>query len=171
MEDINDVRAREARRPSGFDTARPVRSFAGCVWGVMLAPKAFFSGLPEREGAAPPLLFAAISAFVSSFAGLALVAPDGPQETVSLALWALFYAAYAIPSLIVLAVFAHVLFRLLGGKGAAQRRFGDTLRVVCYASATVLLAPIPLLGVLARLYGLYLIVLGLKATAEKHADA
>lgn len=163
-----------------FDPRRPLKSFAGVAARIMLAPRAFFAGLEPHGAATYALLFALSCSVVShaleGAAGRALAAAlagpgaipvrtgfSGPLVGVALSLAGLFVSA------LVVHVFARALL-------APELGFGAVLRVACYASATELVAWVPIVGPLTIFYWIFLMVLGMlvlnaSALAEEEDNA
>lgn len=181
-------RGREPRESEGFDLSRPVRSFVSTVRRVLFEPVRFFGRLPRRGRALNPVMFALLCALISApLAFLAalfdpLVGDDTPDLRDSLArLVAELGGSAAAVIVVVLAVLvlAPLLALLVLYVGAAiyhilikifvrpeDTGFQATLRVVAYTSAVDLLTWIPLLGLLASLYGLYLAFVGIREMHE-----
>jgi hypothetical protein len=117
---------------------------------VMTEPNAFIASLPETGGLGEPLTFLLLCAAANAFGHLLL--GWGPGGMVAIFVWQLI-AAFLLAALFVL--IAQNLFEGHGG-------FEPTFRVVAYAWAPLVVAWIPLIGVIAWLYSAYLIIRGLE---------
>jgi hypothetical protein len=179
---------RGLRESDGFDLSRPVRSFISTVRRVLFEPVGFFRRLPRRGRALNPVVFALVCALI--LAPLAfLAAPFDPLTrdemsdlrdllTRLVAEPGRFMAAVIVVILAVL-VLAPLLV-LLGLYSSAaiyqilvwifvrptDTGFEATLRVISSTSAVELLNWIPVVGLLASFYGLYLAFVGIREMHE-----
>src|SRR3990167_69050 len=121
-----------------------VREFAtnyfSQVKSVILSPRTFFDSMPVTGGLYEPLKFFAVAMTVD----------------VVMSLLTNFNIMVAITKLILLpvglcliALLANFLAQAMGGKG----QFEGTMRIYAYSSATLLVGWIPVLNLLAALYG------------------
>lgn len=131
--------------------ARPIAETFPETWRqVVTEPKAFFARMPHTGGLGEPSTFLVICAAVSALGHLLLA-------------WGL-YAAVAIfigqvvGAFVAAAVFTLIAQHLFEGRAG----FEATFRVVAYAAAPLVLFWVPILGMIAWLYGAYLIVRGLE---------
>jgi hypothetical protein len=179
---------RGLRESDGFDHSRPVRSFVSTVRRVLFEPVGFFRRLPRRGRALNPVVFALVCALISApLAFLAvpfdpLTGNDTPDLRDSLArLVAELGGSVAAVIVVILAVLVLApLLVLLGLYISAaiyhilvwifvrptDTGFEATLRVISYTSAVELLNWIPVVGLLASFYGLYLAFVGIREMHE-----
>ncbi|MBA3474940.1 MAG: YIP1 family protein [Rubrobacter sp.] len=181
-------RERGSRESEGFDMSRPVRSFVSTVRAVLFEPVGFFRRLPRRGRALNPVVFALVCALISApFAFLAapfdpltgdntpdlrdslarLVAePGGSVAAVIVVILAVLVLAplLVLLGLYISAAIYHILVWIF--VRPTDTGFEVTLRVVAYTSAVELLNWIPVVGLLASLYGLYLAFVGIREMHE-----
>ena len=184
----DQARGGGSREEEGFDLSNPSRSFVSTVRKVLFDPVGFFRRLPPRGRSLNPVVFALICALISaplailaaSFDPLmgedapsmldpliALVAQPGGSvvAVVVLVLTVLILVpALALLVLYIGAAIYHILVRIFVRPTATD--FQATLRVVAYTSAIDLLTWIPVVGLLASLYGLYLAFVGIREMHE-----
>jgi hypothetical protein len=165
---------------SEFEIDDPFTSLLSTTRAVLFSPRRFFDELPPDGSLGAPVLYflicSAITAVISVVASLTFLAvPVGiAVATGSLDAGLLirvltlfvFASLVVLPALFVVGFFASVLILhafvgLIAGRD--QRGLPATLRVSCYAvGAPVAVAWIPLAGILAAFYCLYLHTIGLK---------
>jgi hypothetical protein len=163
-----------------YETDRPISSLFSTTRDVLFSPRLFFDALaPDRPLGAPVLYFlicSATTAVISTAATLATFAiPAGIALATGsieagflLRLLAIFVLASlaVVPVLFVVGFFLsvplqHALIYLVAGRN--QKGLPATLRVSCYSvGAPVAVAWIPLAGIPAIFYCLYLHATGLK---------
>jgi hypothetical protein len=163
-----------------YETDRPISSLFSTTRDVLFSPRRFFDALaPDRPLGAPVLYFlicSATTAVISTAATLATFAiPAGIALATGsieagflLRLLAIFVLAslVVVPVLFVVGFFLsvplqHALIYLVAGRN--QKGLPATLRVSCYSvGAPVAVAWIPLAGIPAIFYCLYLHATGLK---------
>lgn len=169
---------------AGFDRANPLTSFVRTVREVLFEPVGFFRRLPRVGMSWSPVVFALVCSLISApFAFLA--APYDPlagneasfESFVGLfsdirssaglagvaavaAIFLILAPLSALLGLFISAAIIHILVKIF--VRPADTGFYTTLRVVCYTSATTLLSWIPVVGILASLYGLYLTFVGVR---------
>jgi hypothetical protein len=163
-----------------YETDRPISSLFSTTRDVLFSPRRFFDALaPDRPLGAPVLYFlicSATTAVISTAATLATFAiPAGIALATGsieagflLRLLAIFVLAslVVVPVLFVVGFFLsvplqHALIYLVAGRN--QKGLPATLRVSCYSvGAPVAVAWIPLAGIPAIFYFLYLHATGLK---------
>lgn len=177
-----------SREEEGFDLSNPWRSFLRAVREVLFDPVGFFRRLTPRGRSLNPVVFALICALVSaplailaaSFDPLveegapsmldpliALVAQPGGSVVAVIVLvltMLILVPALALLILYIGAAIYHLLVRIF--VRPANTDFQATLRVVAYTSAIDLLTWIPVVGILASLYGLYLAFVGIREMHE-----
>ena len=163
-----------------YETDRPISSLLSTTRDVLFSPRRFFDGLPPDGPLGEPVLYflicstltavintAATVVFFAVPAGIAL-ATGSIEAGFLLRLVAVFVAAslVVVPATFVVGFFLsvplqHALVLLVAGR--SQRGLLATLRVSCYSvGAPVAVAWIPLAGVLAVFYCLYLYATGLR---------
>ncbi len=181
-------RGREPREDEAFDLSNPARSFVSTVQGVLLEPVGFFRRLPRRGRVLNPVVFALVCALVSAPLSLLaapfdpLVNDDAPDIRDSLArlvaepggsMAAVVVVVLAVLILVPLlallvlyisAAIYHILVWIF--VRPTDTGFETTLRVVAYTSAVDLLTWIPVVGLLAGLYGVYLAFVGIREMHE-----
>jgi hypothetical protein len=176
-----ESKAREKNAAAGeFEIDEPFASLLSTTRDVLFSPQRFFDELPPDGQLGAPVLYflicSAITAVINVVASLTFLAvPAGiALATGSLDVGLLitiltifvFASLVALPALFVAGFFAsvlilHALIRLIAGRD--QKGLPATLRVSCYAvGAPVAVAWIPLAGILAVFYCLYLQIIGLK---------
>ena len=116
---------------------------------IMTDPHGFFADMPETGGLGQPFAFLAICATINA-AGYLLV---GGVRGFVIAL-----AGQLIGTVLVAALLVLVAQHLFEGRGG----FEPTFRVVSYAAAPIVVAWVPLLGVLAAVYRAYLMLRGIE---------
>ncbi len=181
-------RGREPREDEAFDLSNPARSFVSTVRGVLFEPVGFFRRLPRRGRALNPVVFALVCALISAPLSLLttpfdpltgddapdlrdsltrLVAePGGPVAAVIVVVLAVLILTplLALLGLYISAAVYHILVWIF--VRPTNTDFEATLRVVAYTSAVDLLTWIPVVGLLAGLYGLYLAFVGIREMHE-----
>jgi hypothetical protein len=163
-----------------YETDRPISSLFSTTRDVLFSPRRFFDALaPDRPLGAPVLYFlicSATTAVISTAATLAsfaipagiALATGSIEAGFLLRLLAIFVLAslVVVPVLFVVGFFLsvplqHALIYLVAGRN--QKGLPATLRVSCYSvGAPVAVAWIPLAGIPAIFYCLYLHATGLK---------
>lgn len=181
-------RGRAPRGDEAFDLSNPMRSFASTVRGVLFEPVRFFRGLPRRGRALNPVIFTLVCALISvplaflvapldplgrddmtdlrdSLARL-VAEPGGSVVAVIVLVLAVLILAplLALLNLYISAAIYHILVWIFARP--TESGFEATLRVVAYTSAIDLLTWIPVVGLLASLYGLYLAFVGIREMHE-----
>ena len=117
---------------------------------VVTEPHGFIATLPEVGGLGEPLTFLLLCAAGNALGHLLL--GWGPRGMIAIFVWQLI-AAFLLAALLVL-----VAQNLFEGRGG----FEPTFRVVAYAWAPLVVAWMPIVGVIAWLFSAYLIVRGLE---------
>jgi hypothetical protein len=139
-----------------------VQSFINAVRNVVTAPVGFFRGLIGHGDLVNPLIFAVICAEIAAILGglLALVGVSGQRGFGSF-LGSLVLAPIAAAiGLFIGAGILHLLVMLIVGSRNAG--FAGTFRVSAYSSVTSLVSWIPVIGLIASLYGIYLAIVGVR---------
>jgi hypothetical protein len=153
-----------------FNLQDPVGSFLSTVRNVVLNPVGFFQGIPRQGNFVNPLVFALICAVVSGILGgivnflIGLAFSSGNQGVTS-AFLSLIGNIILTPIGVAIGVFIgagiyHLLVLLLVRPSNAG--FEATFRVVAYTSVIQLVSWIPLVGIIAGLYGVVLSVFGIR---------
>jgi hypothetical protein len=153
-----------------FNLQDPVGSFVRTVQGVLLSPVAFFRGIPKQGNFVSPLVFALICAVISGILGgivnfLIGLAFSSGNQGITGAFLSLIGNIILTPIVVVVGLFIgagiyHLLVLLLAKPSNAG--FEATFRVVAYASAIQLVSWIPIVGIIAGLYGIVLSVFGIR---------
>jgi hypothetical protein len=163
-----------------FDLSNPLSSFVDVVRRVTLHPITFFAEIPRRGGFLSPLLFAIICGEISAILGgllSLLLGVGGTQGFQSFLNPIGVYTDYlgfigtliAVPFVVAISLFIyagifHLLVRLIVGAGNSG--YEATFRVPSYATVVSLVSWIPIIGLLASLYSLYLQIVGLREIHE-----
>ena len=133
---------------SEFDPSNFLPSFWGTWKGVITNPSLFFRQMPREGGFLPPVLFMLVCLGVDGL--LKAIFGGGIRG---------FFSAFVGTTLITFLIAAVMLLfstQLFPGKGSYEGSF----RVLAYTNAVSVLGWIPVIGVLAALYGLYIAALG-----------
>ncbi len=134
-----------------FNTKNFIKSFIEVVKTVVIKPEDFYQHMPTTGGFAPPVTFLAVCLGVSGIIA-AIITGGNPFIFFKLLIFGLIFSFIGAGVLYLIAQ------KFFAGKGAYE----GTYRVVGYAGAVSLLAWIPILGILAALYGFYLQMVGLE---------
>ncbi len=166
-----------AKPSAGLDLRRPLASFVAATRGVLLEPSRFFADLREERSYAGPVIYALLCQFLAvllagaydfaraaatgTLGAISVVGTDGAAGAL---LWVLLLLGlaplYALATLAVGTVAYQGLVLVFVGRGNAG--IGATFRVTAYLSAVSLLIWLPILGLLAGLYGVWINAAGLK---------
>ena len=181
MREETESKAREKNAAAGeFEIDEPFASLLSTTRDVLFSPQRFFEELPPDGPLGAPVLYflicSAITAVINVVASLTFLAvpagialATGPLDAgllITILTIFVFASLVALPALFVAGFFAsvlilHAFIRLIAGRD--QKGLPATLRVSCYAvGAPVAVAWIPLAGILAVFYCLYLQIIGLK---------
>ncbi len=182
----NSTRGEEPREDAGFYLSNPTWSFVSTVRIVLLSPADFFRRLLPREGSLwSPVVFALLCILISlplsllvlpydpltgneaGVEGFADLFPGVRSSAGAAGLAVIFLVLASLGALLGLFVSAavyHVLVRI--AVRPTNTDFYATLRVISYTSAVELLTWIPVVGLLASLYGLYLAFIGIREMHE-----
>ena len=164
------------KTPSGFDTGRPFGSFVAATRRVLLDPKGFFADVRREDSLAGPVVYTVVchllavllagvydfgrAAATGTLGGISVVGYEGAAGALVWVLWLLGLSVpYALVTLVIGAGVYHLLLLLFAGRRNAG--FGATLRVTGYLSAISLLLWLPVLGLLAGLWGVWINATGL----------
>lgn len=128
----------------------PLEEFPVTWRRVVTDPHGFFADMPQTGGLGPPTTFLAICAGINALGHL--LVGFGLRG----ALWV--FVGEVAGAFIAAALFVVIAQQLFAGRAG----FEATYRVVAYASAPSVLFWMPFVGILAWLYGAYLIVRGLE---------
>jgi hypothetical protein len=135
---------------------------------VLFSPRTFFRDISDHRGFVNPLIFAAACALIGAvLSGVFAVLVRGVPGIQFLATQAgllttvIFAFVSSMVGLAIITGVYHLLVMLLAGANNAGLE--GTFRVVSYAYAVQVLGWVPLLNILAGLYGLYLSAFGFQA--------
>ena len=168
-----------------FNLSDPVGSFIRTVRNVLLRPVDFFRGMARQGDFLNPAIFAVVCGLISSVLG-GIVGPvitplfsdaGGTGEAfvggvLGFVLAVILSPVYTAVGLLILSGVYHLLDLALVRPSNAG--FEVTFRVVCYVSAIQLLTWIPILNIIAGIYGLYVAYCGIRevhATTRQRAAA
>jgi len=147
-----------------FDYSDPVQSFINAVRGVVTAPVGFFRGIRREGDFVNPLIFAIICYEVSAILGgllsLVGVGMGGTRGFGSFLIGIILAPIGAAIGLFIGAAILHLLVMLIVGSRNAG--FEGTFRVGAYSAVTTLVSWIPIIGLIASLYGIYLAIVGIR---------
>jgi hypothetical protein len=125
---------------------------------VIQRPSDFYGRMPTTGGYADPLTFAAVSYIIYGILSAIISGMFGARGfgfSFVLAT-AIGTPIFGIIFLFIVAAISNFIYNMLGGTGSYE----GTLRFMSYASAPMVLSWIPLLGLIAGIYGLYLNIVG-----------
>jgi hypothetical protein len=147
-----------------FDYSDPVQSFINAVRNVITAPANFFRGIRRQGDFVNPLLFAIIcyeiSAILGGLLGLVGVGMGGTQGFGSFIVSLILAPVFAAIGLFIGAGIIHLLVMLIVGSSNAG--YEATFRVSAFSSVTSLVSWIPIVGLIASLYGVYIAIMGIR---------
>jgi hypothetical protein len=147
-----------------FDYSDPVQSFINAVRGVVTAPVGFFRGIRRQGDFVNPLIFAIIcyevSAILGGLLGLVGVGMGDAQGFGSFLIGIILAPIGAAIGLFIGAGILHLLVMLI--VGSRNSGYEGTFRVGAYSSVTSLVSWIPIIGLIASLYGIYLAIVGIR---------
>ena len=150
-----------------FSYSDPVRSFVDTFRRVVFSPKDFWRGLPPQGGFLNPLIFAMTCTLISALVGgafneIARVVPGMQALAANMGFLTIVVLAFVwtMAGLALSTGIYHLLVRLIVGRnnGGLQATF----RVLSYALAVQIVSWLPLLNLLAGIYGLYLCAFGFR---------
>jgi hypothetical protein len=131
-----------------FDPGRPIKSYLTIVYWVVVDPRAFFTAMSVDGGYKGPWLFTIISVLIPWIGAIIFF-----QSSMLLILYPM-----ALLGVFIFSGMVHFsATKLMGGKS----NFQATFRVVAYTGFTIVLGPIPYIGLAIHLFGLYLAAHGL----------
>jgi hypothetical protein len=147
-----------------FDYSDPVQSFINAVRGVVTAPVGFFRGIRRQGDFVNPLIFAIIcyevSAILGGLLGLVGVGMGDAQGFGSFLIGIILAPIGAAIGLFIGTGILHLLVMLIVGSRNAG--YEGTFRVGAYSAVTTLVSWIPIIGLIASLYGIYLAIMGIR---------
>jgi hypothetical protein len=147
-----------------FDYSDPVQSFINAVRGVVTAPVGFFRGIRRQGDFVNPLIFAIIcyevSAILGGLLGLVGVGMGDAQGFGSFLIGIILAPIGAAIGLFIGAGILDLLVMLIVGSRNAG--YEGTFRVGAYSAVTTLVSWIPIIGLIASLYGIYLAIMGIR---------
>lgn len=122
---------------------------------VMQKPSDFFRRMQKTGGYADSLTFAVIN--FSLYGLLTVLYNRGMYIHASIAvLAALLMPIVGIIFLLIGAVILHIIFKIFGGTGT----YKDTIKLISYSTAVIVLSWIPFVGLILGIYGIYLCIVG-----------
>jgi len=138
-----------------FEPQRLFDSFISVSRAIILQPRVFFKALPRQGSLKNPFFFLAICSFLAS-----LFVANIRRADYNL-FFILFFANIA-------SIFFEslVLHGLLSRAFKSAVHFSGTFRIIAYAGLTSIVSWIPMVGIFAYCYGLYLIFIGLQEMHE-----
>ena len=170
---------------SEFNLSDPVSRFVSTVVRVLTQPSNFFRGMARGGDFLSPAIFALICGLLSGvlagivglvfaplFSGAGGIGEAFAGGVVGLVLGVILAPIYSAVALLLTAGVYHLL--VLALVRPANAGFEATFRVVCYTSAIQLLTWIPILNIIAGIYGLYVAYFGIRevhATTQQRAAA
>ena len=133
---------------------------------VMLRPSDFYREMPTSGGYSEPLTFAAISYIISGLLTVIFIrglhigdmyGVDSSEFSFSMLLTAVIMTPISgIIYLFIVGAIFYITYKVLGGTGSYE----GTVRFMSYASAILVVSWIPLLNLIAWIYGIYLYIVG-----------
>jgi hypothetical protein len=129
---------------------------------VMLRPSDFYREMPTTGGYSEPLTFAAISYVISGLltvifiSGLHIGDMYGVNSFSMLLASIIMTPISGIIYIFITGAIFYIIYKVLGGNGTYE----GTVRFMSYASAIVVVSWIPLLNLVAWIYGIYLYIVG-----------
>ncbi len=135
-----------------FVPARFLESFIAVARALLRQPGRFFEQLRPSGSLAGPLVFLFVCLFVASLFVANIIGAELP-------LFAAFFVSWSV-AMVLGTMGSHAM--LASPLFNARLPYEATLSVIAYANIVVLVAWIPLLGIIANMYGLYLMYLGFK---------
>ena len=143
-----------------FDYSDPVQSFINAVRGVVTAPVGFFRGIRREGDFVNPLIFAIICYEVSAILGGIIALAFGSRGFGGFLASIIFAPIGTAIALFIGAGILHLLVMLIVGSRNAG--YEGTFRVGAYSAVTSLVSWIPIIGLIASLYGIYLAIIGMR---------
>ncbi|MFH1433194.1 MAG: YIP1 family protein [archaeon] len=127
---------------------------------ILLDPHRFFEIMPITGGYKDPIIFYAITIIITLIPVSSLLIIFNPTTTGIAAMLTILIIGpiITIPLLFVFCALFHITLKILGGSG----NYESTLRVMAYASAPNVVSWIPLAGILAMIYQVYISIIGYK---------
>jgi hypothetical protein len=143
-----------------FDYSDPVQSFINAVRNVVTAPADFFRSIRRQGDFVNPLIFAIICYEVSAILGGIIALAFSSRGFGGFLASIIFAPIGAAIGLFIGAGILHLLVMLI--VGSRNSGFEGTFRVGAYSSVTGLVSWIPIIGVIASLYGIYIAIMGIR---------
>jgi hypothetical protein len=154
------------RRVSGgasggeFNYSDPIQSFVNTVRNVVTAPAGFFRGIRREGDFVNPLIFAIICYEAAAILGGVIALAFSTRGFGGFLASIIFAPIGAAIGLFIGAGILHLLVMLI--VGSRNSGFEGTFRVGAYSSVTSLVSWIPIIGVIASLYGVYIAIMGIR---------
>ena len=145
-----------------FNYSDPVQSFINAVRGVVTAPVGFFRSIRRQGDFVNPLIFAIICYEVSAILGGIIALAFGSRGFGGFLVSIILTPIGAAIGLFIGAGILHLLVMLI--VGSRNSGFEGTFRVSAYSSVTSLVSWIPIIGLIASLYGVYIAIMGIRET-------
>ncbi|QIN79049.1 hypothetical protein GBA65_11550 [Rubrobacter marinus] len=166
-----------------FSLSDPINSFVRTTVAVLTRPKEFFRGMSRQGDFINPGVYGLICGFISALLGglVGLVfgsvfsALSGAEAATGIGgflVGVILAPIFTAIGLLITAGVYHLLVLLL--VRPSNGGFEATFRVVCYVSAIQLLTWIPIVNIIAAIYGLYVAYFGIRevhATTNQRAAA
>jgi hypothetical protein len=133
-----------------FESGRFLETFPGCLGRMLRHPAKFFRTMPARGGWRHPTLFLLACALLAGL--ISWISGGSPGDPIGYPVLALAAA------LIAASILDYARREFFGVPGAGA----ESWRVVAYGSGLILFSPLPLLAWPAGLYGLAVIVIGMR---------
>lgn len=130
---------------------------------IILRPSDFYKRMPTAGGYADPLTFVAICHLINVLmfifvrpSLLTLVGLHDPRLNFSILSTVILMPIIGIVSVFIMALIFNLLYKVFGGTGSYE----GTVKFLSYASAPTILTWIPIIGLIAGIYGMYLYIIG-----------
>lgn len=151
----------QEQKNTDFNPNRFTESLLEVAKQVIISPRYFYHYLPRSRRIANPFIFFSICAFLAALF----------MATFSNAGYPLFFILLFsnVASVFVGSFFFHLIVTKVF---RSDHPFGATFRILAYAGITDIVSWVPVLGIAAYFYGLYLIFIGLQEVhhlSPKHA--
>jgi hypothetical protein len=143
-----------------FNYQDPVQSFIGTVRRVVLQPVDFYRGILRQGDFINPLIFAIICYAISAILGGLIALAFGNRGFGGFIGNIILAPIGAAIGLFIGAGILHLLVMVI--VGSRNSGYEATFRVGAYSSVVNLLSWIPLIGLIASLYGIYLGIVGIR---------
>ncbi len=143
----------EMTNKTEFDPGRFFESFIDVGRQLILQPRQFFRNLPKSPDIKSPSVFLTVCAFF-----LALFYAN--FQNADYRLFLILFFSTILSAFITSYILNIIVWKVYGVRSA----FSSTFRIIAYTGLMNVVSWIPVVGLLAYLYGIYLIILGLQET-------